>query len=160
MSTMRRASAMRALTSTSFGDFLGMRAGALLPRPLRQLVPARLTMHAPPKSPSTAPIDQEVFQDEPAFATMQWPAARPTSKLLVGECLIRFDAHQLLLRTTVRAGERRCFGDWHGIGEVGHRQSTSLMSVRQMLAVRLLSDRSPRPRAARAPSKATGPSRG
>jgi hypothetical protein len=74
-------------------------------------------MLPPPKSLSTWTIHQEVFQNEPAFATMKRPAALAASKLLVRQSLIRFDTHQLVLRAAVRAGERRCFGNWHGVGE-------------------------------------------
>jgi hypothetical protein len=77
---------------------------------------SRVTL-PPPKSPSTWTIHQEVFQNEPAFATMKRPAALAASKLLVRQSLIRFDAHQLVLRAAVRASERRCFGNWHGVGE-------------------------------------------
>ena len=75
-------------------------------------------MLPPPKSLSTWTIHQEVFQNEPAFATMKRPAALAASKLLVRQSLIRFDAHQLVLRAAVRAIERRCFGNWHGVSEV------------------------------------------
>ena len=68
-------------------------------------------MLPPPKSLSTWTIHQEVFQNEPAFATMKRPAALAASKLLVRQSLIRFDTHQLVLRAAVRAGERRCFGN-------------------------------------------------
>jgi hypothetical protein len=71
----------------------------------------------PPESPSAGTIHQEVLQNEPAFATMKWSAAFAASKLLVGQSLIRFDAHQFVLRAVVRASERRCFGNWHGVGE-------------------------------------------
>jgi hypothetical protein len=66
---------------------------------------------------------------------MKRPGAFAASKLLVRQRLIRFDAHELVLRATVRAGERRCFGDWHGVGEVGHKQSTSPKRVRQTLVL-------------------------
>ena len=79
-------------------------------------VPPTLT-RAPPKSLSTGTIYQEVFQNEPAFATMKRAAAFAAGKLLLRQSLIRFDAHQLVLRAAVRAGERRCFGHWHGVGE-------------------------------------------
>jgi hypothetical protein len=71
----------------------------------------------PRKSASTWTIHQEVFQNEPAFATMKRSPALATRKLLVWQSLIRFDAHQLVLRAAVRASERRCFGNWHGFGE-------------------------------------------
>ena len=74
-------------------------------------------MLPPPKSLSPWTIHQEVFQNEPAFATMKRPAALAASKLLVRQSLIRFDAHQLVLRAAVRAIERRCFGNWHGVSE-------------------------------------------
>jgi hypothetical protein len=48
---------------------------------------------------------------------MKRPATFATGKLLVRQSLIRFDAHQLVLRAAVRASERRCFGNWHGVGE-------------------------------------------
>jgi hypothetical protein len=50
-------------------------------------------MLPPPKSLSTWTIHQEVFQNEPAFATMKRPAALAASKLLVRQSLIRFDTH-------------------------------------------------------------------
>jgi hypothetical protein len=74
-------------------------------------------MLPPPKSLSTWTIHQEVFQNEPAFASMKRAAAFAAGKLLVRQSLIRFDAHQLVLRAAVRAIERRCFGNWHGVGE-------------------------------------------
>jgi hypothetical protein len=81
-----------------------------------KLVPRRPTAQAQPKTPSTGPIDQEVFENERAFATMKRAAAFAASKLLVRQRLIRFDAHELVLRAAVRASERRYFGDWHGVG--------------------------------------------
>jgi hypothetical protein len=76
-------------------------------------------------------IHQKVFEYEPALAPLKRAAALAAGKLLVGQNLIRFDAHQLVLRATVRASERRCFGNWHSVGEVGRRQSTSLISIPQ-----------------------------
>jgi hypothetical protein len=69
------------------------------------------------KCPATWTIHQEVFQNEPAFATMKRAAAFAAGKLLVRQSLIRFDAHQLVLRAAARAIERRCFGHWHRVGE-------------------------------------------
>jgi hypothetical protein len=74
-------------------------------------------MLPPPKSPSTWTIHQEVFENEPALAPLKRPAALAASNLLVRQSLIRFDTHQLVLRAAVRAGERRCFGNWHSVGE-------------------------------------------
>jgi hypothetical protein len=74
-----------------------------------------LQPHTPPKSPSTWTINQEVIENEPALAPLKRPAAFAASKLLVRQSLIRFDAHQLVLRAAVRAVERRCFGNWHGV---------------------------------------------
>jgi hypothetical protein len=48
---------------------------------------------------------------------MKRRAALATAKLLVRQSLIRFDAHQLVLRAAVRAIERRCFCNGHGVGE-------------------------------------------
>ena len=48
---------------------------------------------------------------------MKRAAAFAAGKLLVRQSLIRFDAHQLVLRAAVRAVERRCFGNWHGVSE-------------------------------------------
>jgi len=48
---------------------------------------------------------------------MKRAAAFAAGKLLVRQSLIRFDAHQLVLRAAVRAIERRCFGNWHGVSE-------------------------------------------
>jgi hypothetical protein len=73
--------------------------------------------HTPPKSPSTWTINEEVFENEPALAPLKRPAAFAASKLMVRQSLIRFDAHQLVPRAAVRAIERRCFGNWHGVGE-------------------------------------------
>ena len=66
---------------------------------------------APPESPSTGAIHQEVFENELALATVKRPPAVATGKLLIGQTLIRFDAHQLVLRAAVRAGERRYSGN-------------------------------------------------
>ena len=74
-------------------------------------------MLPPPKNLSTWTIHQEVFQNEPAFGTMKRAAAFAAGKLLVRQSLIRFDAHQLVLRAAIRAIERCCFGNWHGVGE-------------------------------------------
>ena len=72
---------------------------------------------APRKSPPTWSIHQKVLQNEPAFASPKRPSALAAGKLLVRQSLIRFDAHQLVLRAAVRAIERCCFGNWHGVGE-------------------------------------------
>ena len=47
-------------------------------------------MLPPPKSLSTWTIHQEVFQNEPAFATMKRAAAFAAGKLLVRQSLILF----------------------------------------------------------------------
>jgi hypothetical protein len=78
---------------------------------------ATLPPHMPPNSPSTWTIHQEVFENDPAFAPSKRAASLAAGKLPVRQHLIRFDAHQLVLRAAVRAIERRCFGDWHGGGE-------------------------------------------
>ena len=57
-------------------------------------------MLPPPKSLSAWTIHQEVFQNEPAFATMKRAATFATRKLLVWQSLIRFDAHQLARRSS------------------------------------------------------------
>jgi hypothetical protein len=74
-------------------------------------------MLPPPKNLSTWTIHQEVFQNEPALASLKRPPTLPARELLVRQRLIRFDAHQLVLRAAVRAIERRCFGNWHGVSE-------------------------------------------
>jgi hypothetical protein len=110
---------MRARTAVSFGDFLGMRAPV-----------------------STRTIHQEVFQDEPAFATMKRPAAVATSELLVRQCLIRFDTHKLIPRAAVRALEPRYLGNGHDAGKVERNQSTSLNVRSANVGAGIVADRS------------------
>ena len=66
---------------------------------------------APPKSPSTGTIYQEVFEHGFALATVKWSVAVATAKLLVRQNLIRFNTHELVLRAAVRAIERRYSGN-------------------------------------------------
>ena len=49
---------------------------------------------------------------------MKRPTTLPAGEFLVRQSLIRFEAHELVLRAAVRALERRCFGDRHGAGKV------------------------------------------
>ena len=90
-------------------------------------------MLPPPKSLSAWTIHQEVFQNEPAFATMKRAAAFAAGKLLVRRSLIRFNAHQLVLRAAVRALERRSASNGHNVIRLEAYQSTSATSIRQML---------------------------
>ena len=71
----------------------------------------RLTTHTLPKGLPPRTINQEVFQDEPAFANMKRPTTLPAGEFLVRQSLIRFEAHELVLRAAVRALERPCFGE-------------------------------------------------
>ena len=89
---------------------------------------------APPKSPSTRITHQEVFEHELALATVKWPAALTTGKLLVRQTLIGFNTHELVLGAAVRAIERRCSGNRHEVVGFEAGQSTSVSSVRQTLA--------------------------
>jgi hypothetical protein len=72
-------------------------------------------------------------------------------KQYLGDSWRRFEVPAISTVVRIRAVQRFAHAaqSLSGVDEVGHRQSTALMSVRQMLVVRLLSDRSPRPRAAR-----------
>ena len=121
---MRRASATRALTSASFGDFLGIIA-ANVHRPYGSCAGAscsyRETLtYAPPKSPSTGITHQEVFENELALATVRWSAALTTGQLLVRQTLFGFNTHELVLRAAPRTIERSYSRKGHDFREVGH----------------------------------------
>jgi hypothetical protein len=63
----------------------------------------------------TGAIYQEILENEPTLPTVKRSSASSATELPVRQNLIRFDTHEFVLRAAVRALERCCVGDRHGV---------------------------------------------